>query len=330
MSAGAADMAMEAATDFDRHSQSSPGLARAAMARIGFTALIVVLCLLPFILVLVISLGQKIEGADWEWATSLGNYQRFFVGADPEAPTFLYLQRLWYSFYYAIIASVLAVATAFPFVYLMTRQSRRAQTIWLVFLLSSVSLSEVFVVMGWDILLSNRSGLPMVFKETGLTGWLKEVGWFQHLREWGLANPRNVKFKPSDFATIATLSYLVWPYAVILLYPALARLDNSTLEAARTMGAGPVTVVRTVVLPSVRLPLIGAVLLLFVFLLGAYVAVTVFAHPSKHTLAVSVYEAVRGATLNAPFGAAQAVILLFTAGVFLLAATWLGRRAEAR
>ena len=225
---------------------------------------------------------------------------------------------------------MLAVASAFPFAYLMTRQSRRAQTIWLVFLLSSVSLSEVFVVMGWDILLSNRSGLPMVFKETGLTAWLKDVGWFQHLRDWGLANPRNVKFKPSDFATIITLCYLVWPYAVILLYPALARLDNSTLEAARTMGAGPVTVVRTVVIPSVRLPLIGAVLLLFVFLLGAYVAITVFAHPANHTLAVSVYESVRGATLNAPFGAAQAVILLFTAGAFLLAAMWLGQRGEVR
>ncbi|MEM6622318.1 MAG: hypothetical protein AAF674_08835 [Pseudomonadota bacterium] len=297
---------------------------------IGFALVIVILCLVPFILVMVISLGEKIEGADWRWSLSLSNYQRFFVGANPEDVSFLYLQRLWYSFYYAVIASLLAVATAFPFVYLMTRQSRRAQTIWLVFLLSSVSLSEVFVVMGWDILLSNRSGLPMVFKETGLTDWLKEVGWFQQLRDWGLANPRNVRFKPSEFATIITLAYLVWPYAVILLYPALARLDNSTLEAARTMGARPLTVVRTVVLPSVRLPLLGAVLLLFVFLMGAYVAITVFAHPAKHTVAVSVYEAVRGATLNAPFGAAQAIVLLVVAGAFLVAAMWLSRLAERR
>ena len=309
---------------------TGPRVSQVILARAAFAFVIVLLCLLPFILVLIISLGEKIEGADWRWATSLSNYQRFFVGADPENVSFLYLQRLWYSFYYAIIASLLAVATAFPFAYLMTRQSRRSQTIWLVVLLSSVSLSEVFVVMGWDILLSNRSGLPMVFKETGLTAWLKDVGWFQTLRDWGLANPRNVRFKPTDFATILTMSYLVWPYAVILLYPALARLDNSTLEAARTMGAGPMTVVRTVVIPSVRLPLLGAVLLLFVFLLGAYVSITVFAHPAQHTLAVSVYDAVRGATLNAPFGAAQAVILLVTAGLFLGAAMLLSRAAERR
>ena len=69
-------------------------------------------------------------------------------------------------------------------------------------------------------------------------------------------------------------------------------------------------------------------LLLFVFLLGAYVAITVFAHPSRHTLAVSVYESVRGATLNAPFGAAQAIILLITAALFLGAAWLLSRIAE--
>lgn len=279
---------------------------------------LVVFCIVPFGLVIAISFGQKIEGAAWEWAFTFENYQRFFVGAEwPDTVTFLYLQRLGYALWYAVIASVLAVATALPFTYLMTRLSRAAQARWLVFLLASLSLSEVFIVMGWDILLSNRSGLPALFKATGLTAWLKDVGWFDVLRDWGLANPRNVKFKPSQFATVLTMSYLVWPYAVILLYPALSRLDTSLIEAARTMGARPFTVARTVILPSVRLPVIGSTFLLFVFLLGTYVAITVFANPDKHTTAVSIYQSVRGASLNAPFGATQAVILLITAAVFL-------------
>ena len=165
----------------------------------------------------------------------------------------------------------------------------------------------------------------MVLQETGVTDWLEAVGWFDTLRERGLASPRNVKFKTSVVATVLTMSYLVWPYAVILLYPALSRLDPALMEAARTMGAGPATVMRTVVLPSVRLPLVGTTLLLFVFLLGTYVAVTVFADPARHTLAVSIYESVRGSTLNAPFGAAQSVVLLVTAVVLLMA----GRRLAA-
>ena len=126
------------------------------------------------------------------------------------------------------------------------------------------------------------------------------------------------------------MSYLVWPYAVILLYPALSRLDPALMEAARTMGARPWTVVRTVVVPCVRLPIIGATLLLFVFLLGTYVTVSVFAAPAKQTLAISIYDAVRGSTLDAPFGAAQSVVLLVVAGGLLLLGRVLVGRAERR
>jgi putative spermidine/putrescine transport system permease protein len=313
-------------SDISARKYRLPGFRQWALA-----AIVTFLAVVPFLLVITISFGRKIEGAAWEWALTLDNYQRFFVGAEwPETVTFLYLQQLYYSLYYAVIASLLAVITAFPFTYLLTGLSRKAQSRWLVFLLSSLSLSEVFVVMGWDILLSNRSGLPMVFEATGLTDWLKASGWFDVLREWGLANPRNVKFKTSEFATILTMTYLVWPYAVILLYPALSRLDRSMVEAARTMGAGPGTVLRTVIVPSVRLPLLGSVLLLFVFLLGTYVSVAVFADPSKQTLAISVYDNVRGANLNAPFGSAQAVVLLVTAAAFLSLGHWLGRKGDLR
>jgi putative spermidine/putrescine transport system permease protein len=296
----------------------------------GLWASVLVLCLVPLGLVVVISFGQKIEGAGWHWALSLDNYRRFFVGANwPAETTFLYLTQLYWSMRYAVTASLLAVVTALPFTYLMTRQSRRAQARWLVFLLASLSLSEVFIVMGWDIILSNNSGLPMLFAASGLTDWLKSSGWFDVLREWGLANPRNVKFKTSEFATVLTMTYLVWPYAVILLYPALSRLDPSLAEAARTMGARPWTVARTVILPAVRLPLFGTTLLLFVFLLGGYVAVTVFADPAKQTTAVSVYENVRGSTLDAPFGSAQSVILLVAAVIFLALGHALSRRGQA-
>jgi putative spermidine/putrescine transport system permease protein len=38
---------------------------------------------------------------------------------------------------------------------------------------------------------------------------------------------------------------------------------------------------------------------------------------------------VRGNTLNAPFGSAQAVVLLVTAGLFLVLGQWLTKRSAA-
>ena len=296
----------------------------------ALAGVLAVMCVVPFLLVLAISFGRKVDGAAWVWGFTLDNYQRFFVGAFwPEEVTFLYLQQLGYSFWYAIVASAIAVLLALPFTLALARLSRRAQAAWLVLLLSSLSLSEVFIVMGWDILLSNNSGLPALFQSTGLTQWLKDTGYFQVLRDWGLANPRNVKFKTSTFATVLTMTYLVWPYAVILLYPAVSRMDPSHREAARTMGATNWTVLRTVILPAVRLPLMGCTLLLFVFLLGTYVAVTVFAAPAQHTTAVAIYSNVRGANLDAPFGATQAVVLLASASVCLVLGHLLNKRAQA-
>jgi putative spermidine/putrescine transport system permease protein len=314
------------------HSLSAPkGMTPKGLLYGALSVIMVVFCIVPFILVIMISFGRKVDGAGWVWAFTFDNYQRFFVGILwPDEVTFLYLQQLGYSFYFAIIASLLAVLTALPFTLLLTRLKRSMQAIWLVFILASLSMSEVFIVMGWDILLSNNSGLPKLFQVTGLTQWLKDVGWFQTLRDMGLANPRNVKFKPSEFATILTMSYLVWPYAVILLYPALSRLDPSLSEAAQTMGASHWTVTRTVTLPSIRLPLMGTTLLLFVFLLGSYVSVSVFATPDKQTTAVAIYSNIRGSNMDAPFGSAQAVILLISASICLYFGHLLNRKAEAR
>ena len=324
-------LAGEISTSPKEATSAQPLLNRKAIWSWILFGLIGFLSLAPFALVITISFGRKIDGAAWVWDFTFENYQRFFVGVTwPDDVTFLYMQQLGFSFWYAILASLLAILTALPFTLLLTRLSRKAQAAWLVFILSSLSLSEVFIVMGWDILLSNNSGLPALFKSSGLTQWLKDTGHFQTLRDWGLANPRNVKFKTSQLATILTMSYLVWPYAVILLYPALSRLNPSLPEAARTMGASNWTVLRTVILPSVRLPLFGTTLLLFVFLLGTYVAVTVFSAPAQQTTAVSIYDNIRGANLNAPFGSAQAVILLISASACLIAGHMLNKWAEAR
>jgi putative spermidine/putrescine transport system permease protein len=292
-------------------------------------AVLVAVFVAPFLLVIAVSFGEKIEGASWEWAFDVSNYIRVFVGIGwPDSVTLLYAQKLYYTLAYAVLGSLIAVGFAFPFTYFMTQESRRAQAGWLVFVLASLSMSEVFIVMGWDILLSSRSGLPALLKAVGVTGWLKDSGWLAVLREWDLASPRNVKFKTSQLATVLTMAYLVWPYAVILLFAPLSRIDRSMIEAARTMGAGPVTVLRTVIIPTVRIPVFGSLLLLFVYLLGTYVTVTYFAAPRHQTLPVSIYEAIRGTTLNAPFGAAQAVVLLITAGAFIGLSIWLARLAE--
>ena len=46
--------------------------------------------------------------------------------------------------------------------------------------------------------------------------------------------------------------YQALPYTILVLYPALVRLDPTLLEAARTLGASPVRAFLNVVVPALR------------------------------------------------------------------------------
>ena len=104
---------MTIADDLGRASKTNaPRLTRPRLPGLGLGALcaiIGVFCILPFVLVLAISFGRKVEGAAWVWDFTFDNYQRFFVGILwPDEVTFLYLQQLGFSFYFAVIAALIA------------------------------------------------------------------------------------------------------------------------------------------------------------------------------------------------------------------------------
>jgi putative spermidine/putrescine transport system permease protein len=205
--------------------------------------------------------------------------------AELARPTFL--RPLATSFALALATAVIAVGVAFPVTWLIARLRRRAQVAWLVCLLTSLSLSEVLIVFAWQTLLSARVGLtaPLV--------WL------------GLLQ-RPVSLSPSLGAALACLVYLVLPYVILLLYPAVSRLDPEIPQAAATMGASPARAFLTVVTPILRAPLITAALGVMVTTVGAYLTPLVLAKPQQWTVGIVISRSVMEDG-NAPLGAAQAV-----------------------
>jgi putative spermidine/putrescine transport system permease protein len=205
--------------------------------------------------------------------------------AELARPTFL--RPLATSFALALATAVIAVGVAFPVTWLIARLRRRAQVAWLVCLLTSLSLSEVLIVFAWQTLLSARVGLtaPLV--------WL------------GLLQ-RPVSLSPSLGAALACLVYLVLPYVILLLYPAVSRVDPEIPQAAATMGASPARAFLTVVTPILRGPLITAGLGVMVTTVGAYLTPLVLAKPQQWTVGIVISRSVMEDG-DAPLGAAQAV-----------------------
>lgn len=264
------------------------------------TVMLAVFFAVPFGIMLATSFFERDPAAFYQPAFVLTNYARL--------ATSLFVDHLVFSLYLAVFVAVISVCLAFPFTFLLTRMRLRTQTLWLVFILSVLSLSEVIVGFSWSMLLSRTAGLSNLLVWAGLMD--EPVAW-----------------TPSFGAVVTGYLYLTLPYSVLMLYPPLSRLDPELIEAARTMGASPVRAFFNVVVPTTRTPILASLILVFVFTLGVFLIPHLLGRPSHWTLSVlitdqAVYQA------NAPFAAALAVFLLVTSLALIAVTFWLSRRGR--
>jgi len=180
---------------------------------------------------------------------------------------------------------------------------------WLVVLLSILSLSEVMIGFAWSTLLSRTAGLTNLLVMLGL-----------------MESPQALT--PSFGAVMTAMTYQALPYTVLVLYPALVRLDPTLTEAARTLGASPVRAFFSVVVPALRNTILATLIMVFIFALGSYLLPQLLGRPQHWTLSVlitdqAIYQS------NMPFAAAMAVFLVLVSLALVGLAFYAGRQKEA-
>jgi putative spermidine/putrescine transport system permease protein len=237
---------------------------------------------IPFGIMLAVSFFHRVEGAFFEPAFELANYARFI------SPFFG--KALVFSIWISMLAAAIVICVAFPFTYFLTRMRRRAQVRYLVFILAVLSLSEVIIAFSWSTLLSRTAGVSNLLYFVGL-----------------LAQP--VSWTPSFGALLVGLCYLGFSYAVLVLFPALSRLDPELPEASRMLGASPLRTFFSVVVPVLRNSIISALIMVFVFNLGAFLLPQVLGRPEHWTLSVLITDQAVFQS-NIPFAAAMAIFLM--------------------
>lgn len=276
-----------------RLGQYAPILWPAAMLTLFF--------LVPFGLMVAVSFFRRIQGGFYEPDFQTANYARFL--------TVFFGNVLGFSLVLAGLVAAICLVLGFPFTFFLTRLRRRSQVLWLVFLLSILSLSEVIIGFAWSILLSRTAGLTNLAVTLGI-----------------MAEPMSLS--PSFGAVLTGLVYQAFPYTILVLYPALSRLDPAIVDAAGTLGASPVRGFLTVVVPMLRNTIVATFIMVFVFSLGSYLLPQLLGRPQQWTLSVlitdqAIYQS------NMPFAAAMAVFLVLVSlglvGLSLLA----GRKEHA-
>ncbi len=262
--------------------------------------MLIVFFVVPFGTMLMVSFFERVQGAFYEPAFVFDNYARFLSTFFGEVLTF--------SLVLAGLVAVICVVVGFPFTYLVAGMRRRAQVVWLVALLAVLSLSEVIIGFAWSTLLSRTAGITNLAVAVGL-----------------MAEARALT--PGFAAVLTGMVYQAFPYAVLVLFPTLSRLDPALTEAARSLGASPVRAFLTVVVPACRNAIVATLVMVFVFALGAYLLPQLLGRPEHWTLSVlitdqAIYQS------NMPFAAAMAVFLVAVSLSLVALALLLGHRRE--
>jgi putative spermidine/putrescine transport system permease protein len=116
---------------------------------------------------------------------------------------------------------------------------------------------------------------------------------------------------------VAPFLAFVWeniPLPVLVIGAGLSQVSDAAVEAARDLGAGPIRILREILLPQVKRALLIAFALIFLGVIGAYTVPYMLGPPAPEMLGVFMQRTL-GDLQNPQAAQVQAVVLMAFAGV---------------
>jgi spermidine/putrescine transport system permease protein len=237
-----------------------------------------------------------------EWSLTLKNYAAFFS-------TSLYLTLLWSSLRLGLEVTAWCLVIGFPAAYVLAKvlKGRAREAIFLHVILPF-----------WS------NGLVRIFS------------WAMVLREGGILDTAlnavlpftvSIDLMYSYPAVIIGLVHSYVPYMVLTCYLTLQAIDDSLIEAARSLGASRRQVLRRLILPLAMPGIVAGAVLIFVPVVGSFMEPRILGGRTG-TFYGTVIEDQFVAVFNWPLGAALSFILLAVVLLILAASAPILRRAQ--
>lgn len=169
------------------------------------------------------------------------------------------------SFFYALIATILALAIAYPLAYAIAFKSGRFKNILLIMVIAPFFVSFLLRTIAWKQIL-------------GVEGPV-----LQTLRFLQLAGP-DTTITATSFAVIMGLTYNFLPFMTLPIYASLDRIDPRLLEASGDLYANGLTTFRRVTVPLSMPGVVAGTLLTFIPASGDYINAAILGNPSTRMI----------------------------------------------
>jgi len=196
------------------------------------------------------------------------------------------------SFVYAGIATIVALAIAYPLAYMIAFKSGKYRNILLVLVVAPFFTSFLLRTVAWTQILGDEG--PIV-------STLKLLPFFDD----------TLRLTATPFAVVSGLTYNFLPFMTLPLYASLERIDPRTLEAAGDLYANGFTTFRKVTVPLSMPGVVAGTLLTFIPAAGDYVNAALLGNPSTKMIG-NVIESRFFAVVDYPTAAALSFTLMAT------------------
>lgn len=219
-----------------------------------------------------------------QWAATPDLYLQFFQPDDP------YRQIMMDTFVLSIGVAILTVILAYPVAFYLSRTQGMFQKLLLIGILTPLWVSVLIRTYGWIVVLG-RSGLVNTFLLT------------THLSD------EPVQLLYTRFAVYVAMIQVLLPIAVLMLYSAMASINDTFVKAARSLGANPFNAFRYVFFPMTANAVIGSGILVFVLSLGFFITPALVGGPND-VLISNIIQTQVNETMDWELAATLSVILL--------------------
>jgi len=241
---------------------------------------LVVLFYLPQILMFFVSLGSRSPYGTVIYGAGDANYLR---ALEP-----LYLRILWRSLGLALATTVICLLVGYPVAWWLGRHvSPRYRTVLLTLIILPFWTSFLVRMYAWIVLLRSEGVVNNVLGVVGLPTF---------------------EFLYNDFAVLVGQTYGELPFMIIPLYVTIEKLDETLLEAAADLGAGPLRTFTRVIVPQTLPGIIAGCVLVFIPSLGAYLAPDLLGG-GKTAYIGNLIQSQFAVARDMPFGAALSFVL---------------------
>ncbi len=199
---------------------------------------------IPFVTLFMTSLQQPVAGKSgkYQFGLEFGNYASAFAEYWP-----LFLR----SFIYAGIATLLALAIAYPLAYFIAFKAGNWRSLMLVLVIAPSFASFLLRTYAWKTILADEGIITSTLNALNL------------LPEGRILN--------TGIAVVAGLTYNFLPFMILPLYAALEKIDPRLVEAAGDLYSSPLTAFRKVTWPLSLPGVVAGTLLTFIPAAGDYI-----------------------------------------------------------